>query len=122
MSDVDRMIEEALRKEESELLARIGEEPGFFGMVSGLFSGRLGWVNMIMIVTQTLAFVAGAWAAWMFFAADDVVTQLRWGLPSAVLLIMSLIIKMSVWPEVHANRLMRELERIELQIVRSRPG
>jgi len=120
MKDVDKLIEEALSNDEREILARIGEEPGFFGMAFGLFSGRLGWVNMVMVAAQALTFVAGAYAAWMFFEAADAVTQLRWGLPSAVLLILSTMIKMSMWPEVHANRLMRELKRIELQIAHAR--
>ena len=120
MRDVDDLIEEALGQEEREILARIGEEPGFFGMAFGLFSGRLGWVNMVMVAAQALTFVAGAYAAWMFFEATDTVTQLRWGLPSAVLLILSTMIKMSMWPEIHANRLMRELKRIELQLARAK--
>jgi len=36
-----------------------------------------------------------------------------------VLLLMSLTIKMALWPSIQTNRLMRELKRIELQIVRS---
>jgi hypothetical protein len=120
MQDLDKLIAEALSNEEQEILARIGEEPGFFGMAFGLFSGRLGWVNMVMVAAQALTFVAGAYAAWMFFEAADAVTQLRWGLPSAVLLILSTMIKMSMWPEVHANRLMRELKRIELQLAHAR--
>ncbi len=120
MRDLDNLIEEALGKEERDLLVRIGEEPGFFGMAFGLFSGRLGWVNMVMVAVQALTFIAGAYAAWMFFEAADTVTQLRWGLPSAVLLILSTMIKVSMWPEIHANRLMRELKRIELQLAQAR--
>jgi len=120
MRDVDNLIEEALDREEREILGQIGEEPGFFGMAFGLFSGRLGWVNILLMVVQGLAFVAGAYAAWMFFEAGDPVSQLRWGLPSAVLLILATMIKMAMWPEVHANRLMRELKRIELQLARAR--
>ena len=116
MRDLDSLVEAELSREERELLSRIGEEPGFFGQALGLFGGRLGWVNMIMVAAQTLTFVAGAYAAWMFFEAADPVTQLRWGLPAAVLLILSAMIKMALWPEVHANRLMRELKRIELQL------
>lgn len=116
MRDLDSLVEAELSREERELLSRIGEEPGFFGQALGLFGGRLGWVNMIMVAAQTLTFVAGAYAAWMFFEAADPVTQLRWGLPSAVLLILSTMIKMALLPEVHANRLMRELKRIELQL------
>ncbi len=119
MRDVDNLIEEALGREEKEILDRIGEDPGFFGMAFGLFSGRLGWVNILLMVVQAVAFLAGAYAAWMFFEAGDPVSQLRWGLPSAVLLILATMIKMGMWPNIHADRLMRELKRIELQLVRS---
>ena len=122
MAELDQMIDEALDREERELLSRIGE-PGFFGMALGLFSGRLGWVHALMMAVQAVLFVAGAYAAWRFFGAADAVTQLRWGLPSAVLLIASLIVKMSIWPTLNADRLMRELKRIELQLARaSRAG
>jgi hypothetical protein len=122
MRDVDKLIEEALGQEERELLTRMGEEPGFFGMAFGLFSGRLGWVNMVMFAAQAITFVAGAYAAWMFFEAADTVTQLRWGLPAAVLLILATMIKMALLPEIHANRVMRELKRIELQLASQRRG
>lgn len=116
MRDLDTLIEEELSREERELLDRIGEEPGFFGQALGLFGGKLGWVNGLMMAAQAILFVAGVWAAWNFFAAADPVAQLRWGLPAAVLLIVSLMIKMSLWPEIHANRLMRELKRMELRL------
>ena len=72
-------------------------------MAFGLFSGRLGWVNILLMVVQGVTFLAGAYAAWMFFEAGDAVSQLRWGLPSAVLLILSTMIKMAMWPQ-HPRR------------------
>jgi hypothetical protein len=120
MRDIDTLIEEALGREEREILSRIGEDPGFFGMAFGLFSGRLGWVNVLLMVVQAVTFLAGAYAAWMFFEAGDAVTQLRWGLPSAVLLILATMIKLGMWPQIHADRLMRELKRIELQLASAR--
>jgi hypothetical protein len=56
----------------------------------------------------------------MFFEATDPVVQLRWGLPAAVLLLASLAVKLAVAPAIHANRIMRELKRLELQIARAR--
>ena len=64
---------------ESQILAQIGEEPGFFSQFFTVFGGRTGWVNVLLMVVQTLLFVAGVWAAWMFFLAADPVTQLRFG-------------------------------------------
>mgnify|MGYP007127352069 CR=1 FL=1 len=119
MRDLDRMIDEAIHDEERDLLRRIGEEPGFFSQAFGIFGGRTGWVNAVLVAVQTVFFLAGFWAAWMFFAAGDPVTQLRWGLPSAVLLLMALMLKMMVWPSFQTNRMLRELKLIQLQLARS---
>ena len=116
MRDPDQMIDEALNLEERELLRSIGEEPGYITQALGVFGGRLGWVNMVLMLVQSAAFLGGAWAAWNFFAADETLVALRWGLPASMLLLMSLTIKMALWPTVQANRVMRELKRIELQI------
>ncbi len=116
MAELDRMIDEALDHEMKELLARMGDEPGFFAQAFGVFRGPTGWVNIILAVVQALTFIAGVWAAWNFFLATDPVTQLRWGLPSAVLLIQGLIIKMALVPRMETNLVIRELKRIELQI------
>lgn len=119
MRDVDRLIEEALDEEERELLRGIGEEPGLVERALGLFGAGVKWMVALMMVIQTLLFLVGAWAAYNFFQADDPVTQLRWGLPAAVLLLMALAIKLSVAPSIHANRIICELKRIELQIARA---
>lgn len=116
MRDFDRMIDEALDSETREVLDRIGGEPGFFAQAFGVFRGPTGWVNVILATAQGVLFVAGAWAAWHFFQATDPVMQLRWGLPSAVLLIHGLILKMSLVPRMETNLIIRELKRIELQI------
>ena len=116
MRDLDRMIDEALDNETREVLRRIGDEPGFFAQVFGIFGGRTGWVNILLLVVQGVAFIAGAWAAWNVFQATDAVIQLRWGLPAAVLLLMATMLKMSLVPRMETNLVIRELKRIELQI------
>lgn len=119
MRDMDKLIDKAIGEEERDLLRRIGEEPGFFGQAFGIFGGSTGWVNAVLMVVQTLFFLAGFWAAWMFFAADESVAQLRWGLPAAVLLLTALMLKMMVWPTIQTNRMLRELKLIQLQLARS---
>ncbi len=115
MSDIDRMIDDALDAEERELLRTL-DEPGFFNQAFGVFSGPTGWMSLVMMFWQTIMFIAGVWAAWQFFAAGDVVTQLRWGLPAAILLIFAGMLKMALIPRMESNRLLRELKRVELQI------
>ncbi len=119
MRDLDKMIDEALGEEERDLLRSIGEEPGFFRQTFGIFSGPAAWVNVLLMVVQGLVFIVGVWAAWKFFQAQDALAALRWGIPAAVMLLVSLIIKMGMWPTLQANRVIRELKRLELQIART---
>ena len=117
--DLDRMIEEALDAEERELLARIGEEPGYFAQAMGLFGGTLGWVSWVIMIVQGAMFIGGVYAALQFFNAGDALEALRWGLPSTVLLIMAGMLKLTLWPSIQTNRVLRELKRVELQIARA---
>jgi hypothetical protein len=118
MRDVDAMIDEALGAEESALLREVAGEPGLVERALGLFGAGAGPMVGLMMAMQLLLFLAGLWAAWGFFEAAAPAEQLRWGLPAAVLLLMSLMVKMAVAPIVYHNRVMRELKRIELQIAR----
>ncbi len=122
MTHSDDRIDAALRAEEERLLAQIGEEPGFFEQAFGLFNTRNSWVNWILMIAQTVLFVAGAWAAWRFFGATDALSALHWGLPSAVMLLMALIIKLALWPVMQIGTLREDLARLALAISDRRAG
>jgi hypothetical protein len=122
MRNVDQTLDAALHAEERELLRRIGDDPGHFEQVMALFSGRSGWINTVMMAAQLVLFAAGVWAGWNFFQATEALAALHWGLPAAVLLLMSLIIKLAMWPTVQANRVLLALKRIELLVAQSRQG
>lgn len=116
MTDIDK----ALKDEEDALLRRIGEEPGDLDQLAALLSARSGWMARVLLAAQTFLFVAGAWAGWNFFQATDPLLAMRWGLPAAVLVIMSLMIKLALWPAMHAQRQLQALKRIELRIAATR--
>lgn len=118
MRDLDAMIDEALAAEERDLLRAIGEEPGYLAQATSMFGGRTGWVNVVVMVTQTIAFIIAVWAAVRFFAATDVLDALHWGLPAATLMVMALVLKTSLRPVMEANRVIREVKRLELQLAR----
>ena len=117
--DIDRLIDEALGNEERELLRQIGEEPGYFRQIWGLFDGKLAWVSWTILFWQTVMFIAAIYGTVQFFRAEDVLEALRWGLPSGILLIMAGMLKLTLWPSLQTNRVLRELKRVELQIARS---
>jgi hypothetical protein len=119
MRTIDDLVADALSADEKEILRRIGPEPGLIGLTAGLFTGRLGWVNAVLMAVQALAFLAGAYAAYRFFLAEEVVAQLRWGLPAVALLLMSLHLKALLWPSIQTDRVLRELKRLEFLVERS---
>lgn len=116
IDDIDTLIARTLKEEDRALLARAGAEPGYFHQLAGAFGGPTGWVNVVLLITQTVLFLGGAWAAWQFFQATGPLEALHWGLPSAVMILSSLMLKLAIWPAIHANRTLHALRRLELQL------
>lgn len=116
-NDFDARILAALDTEQRQLLADIGEEPGYFAQLPGLFSGKTWWAAAMLMLFQTLIFIAALWASIHFFRAETVLDALRWGLPAAVGMLASLTMKLVFWPQLHINRLERQLKRIEALMV-----
>ena len=120
MSDLDKMIETTLNDEDRAFLARLEREPGYFRQVGGLLSGQLGWINFLLMIVQAVLFFAGVWCAWEFFQTTEVIMALRWGLSATVLMIGGTVLKIgTLWPTLQANRVLREIKRLELQLARA---
>lgn len=112
MTDTDdTRIHAALKAEEQRLLDQIGEDPPFFDQVWSLFRNRNAWVTWLLMVSQTALFIASVYAGWRFYQATDVLSALHWGLPAAIMLLMSLIIKLALWPIAQIGLLRRDLIR-----------
>jgi hypothetical protein len=120
MSDVDRLIEQALDDEDRALREVLGKEPSFVASALGLLSGPRAWARWVMFVSQTVMFFTSVWLAWEFFQSEDVLQALRYGFPSAVLMLGSLVMKTGMTPFMTENRLVTEIRRLELRIERMR--
>ncbi|MXO82389.1 hypothetical protein GRI35_03230 [Altererythrobacter aestiaquae] len=70
------------------------------------------------MAAQLIMFGASIWMAMRFFAASDTLEALHWGIPSATLLILATMTKLTLWPTLQANRVIREVKRLELQVAR----
>lgn len=96
------------------------QEPGYFRQIAELFRGELGWISWLLMAAQLLMFAASVWMAIRFFAATDVLDALHWGLPAATLLIIATLTKLTLWPSLQANRIIREVKRLEAMLERGR--
>lgn len=115
MSKLDDLIAEALSAEEKEIV-RETEELGWFALGASQFTGKLGWVSWVLMIVQSAMFLGAVWSAIRFFGASDVLTALHWGLPASVLAIVATVLKTSLMPQMQADRVLRELKRVELLI------
>ena len=117
MDELDKRIEAALNAEDRALLAQFGEQ-GLVGQVFSVFSGKQGWIASIMVVMSFVVFAAAVYCSWKFFTADAVLTAMRWGAGAGMLMLMVGFMKVWFWMRMESNRMLREVKRLELQMVR----
>ena len=115
MNDTDELISRALTAEDRELLARHGE-PGYIHQALGLFRGPEGWVGVLAYVTALAAFAGFAFAFWRLWTAIDSLSAVRWGVVALLAFQYSAMMKSVMGTRVEANRVLRELKRVELRV------
>lgn len=113
MTKLDDLIRDALEDEDRKIWDET-EELGWFALSLSQFSGKLGWVTWVLMTVQTVMFVLGVWCAVKFFQAADVLAAVKWGISGAVLWIVATNLKLSLMPKMQADRVIRELRRVEL--------
>lgn len=119
MRKLDDLIEEALKDQDRAILEAT-EEQGWFALGRSQFRGKLGWVTWVIMIVQAALFLVGVWCAVRFFGATEALIALKWGLSAAVLMIMATILKTSLMPQIQAERILRELKRVELMLAERR--
>lgn len=115
MSKLDELIDQALGEEDLELLARHGE-PGYVSQAIGMFRGPGAWVMWLLNLTAGAAFCGGAYACWQVYTATELLPALKWGIAGLVLLQITVMGKNLLGTRLEANRVLREVKRVELQL------
>lgn len=123
MSKIDDLIGQALTEEDRALLASHGE-PGYLAQAFGLFRGPMAWVMWVVYATAGIAFLAGLYALWHMVAAIDALAAVKWGVGALFLFQLTTLCKTFMGSHMEANRLLREIKRVELQVslLRDRTG
>lgn len=118
MSKIDDLINETLSQEDEALLESHGSEPGYFTQAFALFTGKLGWVMWLVGIIGLVLFVAAVYALYQVFTADELIHALRWGVGAIVLVQLSVFLRSFMGMHFEANRVLREVKRLELRLVR----
>lgn len=116
MTKLDDLIHEALEDQDKAAISET-RELGWFELGLSQFSGKLGWVTWVIMLTQTAMFVGGVYCAVQFYHAMEVLDAVKWGVTGGVLLILALTLKTSLMPQMQADRVIREVKRLELLLL-----
>ncbi len=117
-NDLDRMIEDALKGQDSEIL-RETQELGWFQLGLSQFGGKLGWVTWVVMIVQIVLFAVGLYCAVQFFGATEAILAVKWGVSGGVLILMATQLKLSLMPQLQADRVIREVKRLQLIMARN---
>lgn len=116
MTKLDDLIHDALKDQEKAVI-RETQELGWIQLSLSQFSGKLGWVTWVIMLTQTAMFIGGVYCAVQFYNAMDVLIAVKWGITGSVLLVLGLTLKTSLMPQMQADRVIREVKRLELLLL-----
>ena len=117
MKEIDRLIRDALREEDAELFEKIGGEQRMHQVILDLFRGRNKWLSLATLVVTVLFLVLAVYAAIQFYRAEILRDMLLWFAVAAVCFMAIGAIKIWSWMEMAKNETMREIKRLELQVV-----
>ena len=118
MNDLDRKIQAALRRDAPN--DPLVTEPNLTEEVLAAFRGRHRWLSLLAILAQLAAVLGLLFTAYKFYHAAEIGSQLRWGGLGVAFLLVVALIKIWFWMEMHSNRVLREVKRVELLLI-SRP-
>jgi len=113
MSILDIRINELMTKTDAHLL-RSTQPYGWQGLYRSMRSGRLRKVVWVIDIACTILLILALWATYKFFSATEVLASVRYGISAAVLLIIAGQLKLSLMPHIQAERVIRQMKRIEI--------
>lgn len=117
-NNFDDLIGSNLEEDERELLARLGDEPGFFEQARANFAGPLAWVVWLVYILNIICFLIFAFAAWRVFAETDIVDIARWGFVALAMLMFTLFFKGSLAAHGQTNRVLRALQVLQTLLLK----
>jgi len=111
-NDIDKKITEALRSSYPDV--DMGPEPNLTEELITAFRGRNRWTHTLAFAFSLVALGAFVWACIRFIEAPTIREQLNWGAIGLFAMIFISFQKVWFWMEMHSNRVLREIKRIEL--------
>ena len=116
MSEVDKVIRDALSKEDAEFLANLEEERSSLQQIAGIFQGPLNWIYVVLLIAAIVMGIAGVYAVWRFALSTELRPLFYWGAGAGFCLVVLAVVRILFFMQLNTNRVLREIKRLELQV------
>ena len=116
MEEIDKLIKDTLSQEEAKFYDALDEQ-NIFSMLFGLFKGKNAWLNILLNIMIIVFFGCLIYAAIQFFNSETIEGLIKWGLGSGFFLFNISILKIYAWMQMDKNAILREMKRLELQVM-----
>jgi hypothetical protein len=113
--NIDDLIKKTLTEEEAAFYHELDDQ-NLPQMITGLFKGKLAWLTALLTVMMLIIFAAGVYCAVKFFEAGTVEDMLKWGVGIFISFAAIAMLKLYNFIQIYANKISREIKRIEFQI------
>lgn len=113
---IDTLIKETLTEEEAKFYENLDEQ-NVLEMIGGLFQGKNKWLLILMNLVTVIFFGLFVYCLIQFFNVEATKDLLKWGLGSIVFLLGVSMLKIFAWMQMDKNAIIRELKRLELQVL-----
>jgi len=115
--DVDARIHAALKTKAAPELDLDFDEQSLFVQAMQIFRGRNRWINSIMVLCSLACLSLSGYAAFRYYWAVDVKELIAWSVAFMIGLVFVSIMKIWAWLEMEKYSTIREIKRLELQVV-----
>jgi hypothetical protein len=115
LHDIDSLIKETLTEEEAKFYDELDEQ-GLICSISSFFSGKLGWLAVIMNIINLGVFGFLIYSFIQFFNVTETNELIKWGLAIGISISFMSMIKLYGWMQMEKRAILREMKRLELQV------
>jgi len=116
LHELDDKIRQAMRADPN--LADPMTEEGVFEMLAQVFRGRRRWLNAYGFLLTFIFLALSVYCAFRFFNAPDTQPQIAWATGFLFTSMAVAMLKMWFFMEMNKNTVLREVKRLELQVLR----
>ncbi len=116
MEEIDQLIKDTLTQEEAKFYDSLDEQ-NVFDMIFDLFKGKNAWILIIMNIMILVFFGLFVYCCIQFFKVESTNELIKWGFGGLIFLLGVSMLKVFAWMQMDKNAILREVKRLELQIM-----